>query len=148
MKQIFFIIFLSLLFFSLFFNVVFARGLVPCGGCAIDFVGEECPQPEPDCDLCLLFVMFGNVVNFILFKIIPSLAALMIAIGGFMYIFAYSGIGGGGPEWINRANSLFKSVIIGLLIAYGAWLLVNAFFFAIGVQPDFMNWNTICNGQN
>ena len=61
-----------------------------------------------------------------------ELAVLMIAIGGFMYIIAFSGAEQG-PQLISRAKSLFSSVVIGLFIAYGAWLIVNLFFTAIGV---------------
>ena len=132
------IFFLSLLFFSLSISLVYARGLVPCGGCAVDYKEEKdtkdptktrvvCPQYEPDCSLCYLFVMFDNIIDFLLFYIVPPLAALMIAIGGGMYIFAF-----GRPEMISRAKSLFTAVAIGLLIIYGAWVFVNTFLTVIG----------------
>jgi len=137
MKNIFFAIFLTLLFFPLISSAGILPDALPLVRCGW---GEGSLYPSP-CQLCDLFGMFDRIINFLLFYIVPPLAALMIAIGGFMYIFAHSGIGGGGSEGLSRANSLFKAVIIGLVITYGAWLLVKAFFLAIGVMPIFQNWN-------
>lgn len=103
------------------------EGLVPCGT-------EGCP-----CELCDFFVMFERIVNFILFEIVPVLAVLMIAIGGFMLLFAHSG---GGSEMVSRAKKLFTSVAIGLLLIYGAWVIVNTFFGIIGVA----SWTGLKNG--
>ena len=101
-------------------------GLVPCGG-----------EDEPPCQLCHFFVLFKNVLDFIYFKIIPPLAVLFIAIGGFMYVFAFLDpqemFGGGQPSLINKAKKLFASVMIGLILVYGSWIIVNTFFMIIGV---------------
>lgn len=118
MKKIVSIAFLSLFF--LIFNSVQAAGLVPCGG-----------PGEDSCTLCHLFVMFDRIIDFLLFRIVPVLAALMIAIGGGMYI-----ISRGDPEMLGRAKKLFTTVVIGLVIIYGAWVIVNTFLTIIGVA----NW--------
>ncbi|PIS40001.1 MAG: hypothetical protein COT32_02025 [Candidatus Nealsonbacteria bacterium CG08_land_8_20_14_0_20_36_22] len=124
MKKIILVIFLNLLFLPI---LVLAggtncptEGLVPCGNV------PSCP-----CELCDIFVMIDRVLDFLLFKIVPVLAALMIAIGGFMYIFAF-----GKPETISQAKRLFTAITIGLLIIYGAWALINTFFVIIGLS-DF-----------
>lgn len=104
------------------------EGLVPCG------------TPGCPCTFCHLFVMFDRIVDFFLVPcsfnhgapIVLLIATLMLAIGGFMYIFAYAGVAEGGPEMLSRAKTLFKSVIFGLLIIYGAWVIVNTFLWAIG----------------
>ncbi len=127
MKRIFLIIFLGILAFLPLISQ--AAGLVPCGG-----------EAEPRCQLCHFFVLFKNVVDFLLTKIIPPLAVLMIAIGGFMYVFAYIGPsialpggGKGGPALLSQAKKLIVSVIFGLLIIFAAWIIVNTFFQLIGV---------------
>ena len=127
MKKTFLIIFLGILFFSPLFAL--AAGLVPCGG-----------QNEPKCELCHFFVLFKNVIDFLLIKIVPYLAVLMLAIGGFMYVFAYLSPtealpGGvkGGPSLLSQAKRLFTSVVFGLLIIFAAWIIVNVFFQMIGV---------------
>ena len=133
-KKIFLIIFLIFFFLSLSAQQVQA-GVVPCG-LSQDDPNQEGNQAVP-CQFCHLFVLFKNIVDFFLFKIIPPLAALMIAIAGFMYIFAYFGggeIGGkGGPGLLSQANKLLMSVVWGLLIIFGAWIFVNTFFMLIGV---------------
>lgn len=62
----------------------------------------------------------------------------MLAIGGFMYVFAYGGLeeitDKGGPKMLGQAKKLFSSVIIGFLIIYSAWLAVSLFFQAIGTS--------------
>ena len=125
MKKIVLIIFLSLLFFSLIVNSAQAKGrkncptegLVPCGT-------EGCP-----CQLCDFFVMLDGIIDFLLIKIVPSLAVLMIAIGGGMYI-----ISQGNPEMLSKAKSLFTSVVIGLLIIYSAYLIIGMFLWGIGLN--------------
>jgi len=115
MKKIILIAFLALFF--LIFNSVQAAGLVPCGG----------PGENP-CELCDFFVMLDNIIDFLLFRVVPVLGALMIAIGGVMYV-----ISQGKPEMLSRVKSLFAAIIIGLVIIYGAWLVVNLFLTTIGV---------------
>jgi len=90
--------------------------LVPCGG------------PANPCKLCHFFVLFTNIVNFVLFCIVPPLAALMIAIGGFYLIFS-----GENPENVKKGGGIIKATLIGLLIVFSAWLVVNLFFQLIGV---------------
>ena len=98
------------------------EGLVPCG------------TPGCPCTFCDIFVMFDRIVDFILFRIIPPVAALMLAIGGFLYILAFANPEGAGPERLSKAKTLFKAVMIGLLIVYAAWIIVNTFFMMIGVN--------------
>ena len=113
-------------------------GLVPCG------LRQDDPKQDGDqtvpCQLCHGFVLFNNVVDFLLFRIVPPLATLMLVIGGFMYIFAYFGPaqiipgGKGGPALLGQAKKLITSVIIGIVIMFGAYAIVNTFFQAIGVE--------------
>ena len=135
MKKIVSIIFLSLLFFS--FAVPIHAGLVPCG------LSEDDPGQPGDqtvsCQLCHLFVMMDNWIDGLLFMVVPPLAVLMIAIGGGMYI-----ISQGNPEMLGRAKKLFTSVVIGLLIIYGAFLIIGTFLWAIGLADwttqIYQNW--------
>lgn len=101
-------------------------GLVPCGRTCDDPTTSK-NECDP-CTICDFFVMIERYINGLLFMIVPPLAALIIAIGGGMYIFSR-----GDPEMLSRAKKLFASVGIGLLIIYGAWLIVNVFFMFIGV---------------
>lgn len=94
--------------------------LVPCGG------------PENPCQFCDFFVLFDNIFRFVLFRIVPPVAVLMIVIAGAMFISAY--FFEGGVALFNQAKKLLTYVIIGLIIIYTAWLIVNLFFQIIGVK--------------
>lgn len=107
-------------------------GLVPCGG------------PGCACQLCDFFVMFKRIIDFLLAPptfteplkggLVYYLAAIMIAIAGFMYLFAYFGlIGEKGPSLLGKAKSTLTALVIGVIILFGAWLAIGFFFSMIGV---------------
>jgi len=110
---------LFLIFFYLFLVSGFVQAaLVPCGG-----------EGQPACQLCHLFVMFDNIVRFILHDIVPPAAILMIVIAGIMFFFYADD-----PDSVNKAKSIIKSVVIGLILIYAAWIIINTFFAIIGVE--------------
>ncbi len=120
MRKSFLAIFLA--FLVTFPMISSASGLVPCGN----------PGQKP-CQLCDLFVLFNNVVNFFLFKIVPAFAALLVVIGGFIYIISQAD-----AKMIALAKKVFTSVAIGLVIIYGSFLIVGLFFHFIGLS----SWTT------
>jgi hypothetical protein len=65
---------------------------------------------------------------------------LLIVVGGFMYL-----VCSGNPSCINRANSIFKSVAIGIVIMFAAWVIVGTVFVQLGVQPwtGLISWHQI-----
>jgi hypothetical protein len=142
MKKTILLSLLILLFFSFTNSFVLADkspvdcskvptgGLVPCGRICDD--PNTSKNETNPCQLCDIFTLINNIVHLLLFEIIPIIAALLIAVGGIMMIWAYAG--SGGPAMLVKAKTLFTSVVIGLLIIYCAWLIVNMFFWAIGVS--------------
>ncbi|MBA4320262.1 MAG: hypothetical protein C0412_17845 [Flavobacterium sp.] len=115
------IIFLFFLLFSLIPNKSQAAGLVPCGG-----------EGENPCTLCDFFVLLDRVIDFFIlppYGIVFIIAVLMMLVGGIMFYF-----GGFDPGTLQKAQNLFKNVVIGLIIIYGAWLFINFFFQVIGVN--------------
>lgn len=93
------------------------EGLVPCGT-----IG--CP-----CQLCHLFVMFQRIYQFALMDIVFPLAVLMIVASGAMFY-----ISGNNPGWRTRAISVLRTTVIGLVLIFSAYIVVNTFFTLIGVQ--------------
>ncbi len=116
---------LLFVFLFLFFNQIQAAGLVPCGG-----------KGEPTCQLCHFFVLFKNIINFILWQIVPPVAVFMITVSGFFMIFS-----GGNPENIEKGKKIITNTLIGLVIIYATWAIINLFFQVIGVQ----NWTGLQN---
>lgn len=131
-NYVFLIILLVVLFLPLISLATHGDRLVPCGPGVKDAAGNTI-----NCQFCHLFVLFQNVINFLLIHIVPVVAVLMLVIGGFMYVFAYFEIipkgGTGGPALLSRAKSLFTYAIVGLIIIYASWLIINLFFQVIGV---------------
>jgi hypothetical protein len=133
---------LSIIFLTIFIFLNAApvyAGLVPCG------LSQDDPTQPGDqtvpCQFCHIFVLFKNVIDFALRYIVPSLAVLMLAIAGFMYMFAYFNLGQalpggdkGGPALLGQAKKIITSVVFGLLIIFAAWVIVNTFFQIIGVS--------------
>ena len=149
MKKIFLIILLGSLLFPLMglagtykadSTDVCYEGLVPCGKdvyVAGSWENGKCVEGTPTfirCQFCHFFVMLDEIIDFVLFKLVPSIAILMLVIGGVMFIFGYfAGGGEGEPKLFSQAKKLITSVFIGLIIMFAAWLIINLFFQFIGV---------------
>ncbi|MDO8558936.1 MAG: hypothetical protein Q7R84_01255 [bacterium] len=100
-------------------------GLVPCGpGTA-----------KADCEFCDIFVMSSGILGWIFKFIVPTVATLMFIIGGVLFIFA-----GAKAEMFNKAKSIITAAVIGLLIIFGAWIIVNTVFDKIGVVELGSGW--------
>ena len=118
---------------ALLFPLISYAGLVPCG---------PGTGGAPYCTLCHFFVLIANIYEFIIKTIVPSLAGLMVAVAGFFYVTAF--FGEGGANAVGKGGAVLKAAVIGILIAYGSWLIVHTVFFVLGVNPQFLgSWNTI-----
>ncbi len=58
-----------------------------------------------------------------------SLALLMFVYGGVVWMTA-----GGSQEKITKGKKIFTTAVLGLVIIFGAYTILNAFFAAIGLQ--------------
>lgn len=120
---LFSIIFCGILLFPL---ASLAAGLVPCGG-----------DGELPCQLCHFFVIFDRIVDFIMFTLVPVVAVLMLVIGGVMFFLAT-----GNPGALSQAKSVITATILGLIIVYAAWIIVNTFLVIVGVA----DWTGLATG--
>jgi len=100
-------------------------GFVPCGN-------ATCP-----CRLCDFFVLFDRIAKFILKDIVPPIAVLMMMVIGVMFFLA-----SGDPGKVKKAQDLIKSLVIGLFVIYGAWIIVNTFLIGMGVAE----WTGLTSG--
>ncbi len=138
MKKIILCISLFFLIFSLTPSLASAYApLVPCGhrDANPNEVGVQDPYPETEineacrCTLCHFFVLFKNVIDFFLLRIVPTVAVLMLVIGGIMFFSA-----GASPANLEKAKKLVTNTILGLVIIFMAWIIVNTFMMVIGIQ--------------
>ena len=121
-KFIAWFVILAVLFLLVFFPFVAfadkegAGGLVPCGG-------------ANPCTLCDLYHLLQHIVYFLMWNLAPVLAILVVAWGGFNILIA-----GGDASRKQVGIKAMKAAIIGLLIVFSAWVIINEFilFFAGG----------------
>lgn len=90
---------------------------------------------EP-CTLAWLFGLVVWIYNFIVWYIATPLATLMIVIGGIMIL-----ISGGNPGLASNGKNILKVSIIAILLIWGAYLIIESVFGAIGygggINPPF-----------
>jgi len=108
-----------------------AQGLIPCGQ------REDNPSTtvdeSADCTLCHFFILIDRIIDFILFKLAPPLALLMLIIGGGMFMLA-----AGNPQTVSTGRKTITYALVGIIIIYGAYFLVGLFLQSIGLA----DWTT------
>lgn len=167
MKKILIILILTILFFSLPKKIeagvyqahsesVYYQGLVPCGKevCVGAILNENeiktngfnqaCTTTGGRvetiyCQFCHFFVMLDGIIDFLLIKIVPYLAILMIVIGGIIFYFSR-----GRPTLLGKGKELLTGVVIGLFLIYGAYMIVGVFLSILGVTEwsGLIEWTT------
>ena len=80
------------------------------------------------CTPCHLFVMIDGIIDFVLLKMVPLIATLILMIGGIALYTA-----GSSPERFKQAKDILTSVIIGLVIIYTSWIIVSTVLSAVGI---------------
>ena len=104
--------------------------LVPCGTSATS-----------PCTRCDLFKLSHNVISFILFALVPPIAAVLFIFAGLMIL-----LGGAMPSRIALGITIFKNTFIGLLIILASYMIVNTFIQSFGPDRVKGNWFSFtCN---
>ncbi|MFC1756891.1 TrbC/VirB2 family protein [Patescibacteria group bacterium] len=83
--------------------------IVPCGR-----VGQ------PMCNLCDLATLANNIVQFITLNLIAPLGTIVIIVAGIMMLTA-----GGNPAQIEKGKKALNLALVGILIAFSAYLIVD-----------------------
>lgn len=105
-------------------------GLVPCNG--VKSGTDTRGTPDKECTFTELIALFNLIINFLLFKLAAPLAVLAFVYAGFLYITA-----AGDTGKIAKAHDIFKNVLIGLILAFGAFLIVTAILKGLDTDSDF-----------
>ncbi len=110
MKKIFFSLSVVILFCFILIPPVFAAtGLINCGN-----------EGQAPCTFADLENTIARVFNFILLYIAAPVTVAMIVFGGVKMI-----ISGGNKSTFDQGKKIITSAAIGLVIVFGAWLIVN-----------------------
>lgn len=135
-------LFLSIVFFSLFFVVpaTYAAsdgiscpiedgegGLVPCG--------RQCDDPTTpvdeakDCTFCHFFYLFDTINSWIVFRLLPVLVLLFLAFGGFLMLTSRGNAG-----QLDMGKKMVLWVLVGYAVAFLGWMVLNSFFAGAGLK--------------
>ena len=111
-------------------------GLVPCGK-GFDDPATTWNECNP-CNFCYLILMGQLIIEF--FVKMAAIAALVsIAFGGFLYVFSI-----GSQNTIEKAKSMIKYTLIGFVVIFIAWALINTIIATTGYSdPMGGEWYVI-----
>ena len=126
----FFFIVLVLLIIAVFPFFSFAahdEGLVPCG--------PEHPAPDDVCTTCHAFQLFNQVITFTFIDLFLPATAIAFLIGGVLMLTA-----GGNETQVSRGRSVLWNSVIGLLIAFSSWVIVNTIINTIAAKQYSAAW--------
>ncbi|MBU1160022.1 MAG: hypothetical protein ABIJ28_01570 [Patescibacteria group bacterium] len=122
------IILLSTFYFLLTASLAGAAGLVPCNGV--------------DCTICDLAKGIEGLIDFILLNIVFPLAIIAFLYGGIKMITA-----GGSDQSITQGKKAVTMAFWGILIAFGAWLIIDLIMRGLVSGEFSWTWNEFpgCN---
>ncbi|MFH1460934.1 MAG: pilin [Patescibacteria group bacterium] len=130
MKKLLIISILLISFGLLTVNLVQAAGfhtgpILPCGW------GDK-----PACALCHLWQLASNIINFVSFNLALPVAMLLFVVAGVIFM-----ISGGDESKVTLARNIFTNVVIGLLIIFCSWLIIDTLLKTIAVGGFSGAWN-------
>ena len=120
-------------------TITITGGLVPCGRTFDNpktFLWDE----RTPCDLCFLLMLINKIINFLL-ALAATIAMLALVITGFLFITS-----AGNEERRTSAKRAFKMTLIGFLIIFLSWLMIDFLLSAWGyLDPLGGKWNIVCD---
>lgn len=99
-----------------------AAPIVPCG-LKDDYKDTTAYDERCPCSICHLYLLTGNLINFVIYNIAIPLASLMFVIAGVYLIFS-----GGSEERIKTGRTIFQNTVIALLIIFCSWIVLTELF--------------------
>lgn len=115
-------------------------GLVPCGRQADNPFTGEINESLP-CDLCAVFYMVKNIINYAM-TLSLLIAILILIASGLLYAFS-----AGDMKKVATAKAAITNTLIGFAIVFVAWILVSTVLQIMGYS-NIIDWNQVkCNLQ-
>lgn len=86
------------------------------------------------CGTCDIMKVVANIFRFA-FQIVGIVAVAVIAIGGFTYIRS-----GGSEETIGQAKKIIVAAVLGTLVVFAAWVIINTILNITGFNVGGGTW--------
>jgi hypothetical protein len=115
------------LFLVLFLVPVLVSAQAPFVRCGNS--GQKC------CSICDLFATLGYIYNFLVLSIATPLAILGVLIGAVLIM-----VSAGNPQMLGLGKKIFYGAIIGMVLVFCSWLIINTLLSAIGFNMGTW-WN-------
>ena len=117
-------------------------GLIQCGRQFFSASSENIQF----CTICDLISLAQNLMNQAITYFAAPIAALMLGYGGFLMVIA--GVRGGNASQFTQGKKVLTSALIGIVILFCAWLMVDVVLKSIGAYDynsvkNFGPWNVI-----
>lgn len=103
------------------------EGLVPCGRSCDDPTTEI--NEAAECGFCHFFALLSNITNWIIFRMAPTIAILMVVLGGFVLATSR-----GNPGQSQKGKDILIWTFAGLVVIFVGWMVVNSIFTGLGVS--------------
>lgn len=99
--------------------------------CALDNPTGN-PADEQECRSISIFIILLLKFSSYLFSIVGALALIAFIYGGFTLILSR-----GSTEQVKKGKDIMVAAIVGLIIVFGAYMLVRFLGTAVGLKSDF-----------
>jgi len=102
-------------------------GLVPCG--------RQCDDPTTpvdeakECTFCHFFYLFDTLNGWLLFRMLPVLVLLFLALGGGLILTSR-----GNAAQLDMGKKMILWALVGYAIAFLGWMILNSFFAGAGLK--------------
>jgi len=111
-------------------------GLIPCGRQYDDTIATPYIDESKPCGIPHLVLLLKNLLDFVLWRLGLLVIAVMAVVTGAITYFSF-----GSPNIILQVKSIWKSVLVGYLIALFAWFAVNVLLNILGFKVQlFGTW--------
>lgn len=88
---------------------------------------------KDNCSVACFYVMIDRIISFLLYAIAMPLSATALMVAGIMLV------AGGSEKAITTGKEILKYTLIGLFIAFGAWLIIDLILGNL-LQGDYKTW--------
>ncbi len=99
--------------------------LVPCGVKG----GGSASHP---CEVCDLYSLAHNIIDLALWGLATPLLVVALLVAGLYWLTS-----AGSEEKITRGKEILKSAVIGFIIAFGAWIIINTIMDTLSFKNPF-----------